>query len=162
MGSQDSPSYGWPSPRVLLWSSCLTSVWEWRYEARGKNYMSYWEPGLWLCRISRAWMNTDLVLVSGPAPEASCLVVPRQVSLAPWPSFFIYGKGMRDSALFTLVQSGSTPRRSQGRLHVNHRCCDHDTPSDRQLRLPITTTVATAPPKQSFDFFCFFRVRTEE
>lgn len=80
--------------------------------------MSYWEPGLWLCRISRAWMNTDLVLVSGPAPEASCLVVPGQVSLAPWPSFFIYRKGMRDSALFTLVQSGSTPRRSQGRLHV--------------------------------------------
>lgn len=80
-------------------------------------------------------MNMDLVLVSGPPPDASCLVGPGQVSLAPWPSFFIYGKGMRDSALFTLVQSGSTPMRSQGSLFVNHRHCAHYTPFDRQLRL---------------------------
>lgn len=59
LGSQDSPSYGWPSPRILLWSSCLTSVWEWRYEARGKNYMSYWEPVLWLAvYLEHGWTRT--------------------------------------------------------------------------------------------------------
>lgn len=135
LGSQDSHSYGWPSPRVLLWSSCLTSMFG--VEVWGKREELYEVPGscTLACCISRAWMNMDLVLGSGPAPDANCLVGFGQVSLAPWPSFFIYGKGMRDSAFFTLVQSGSSPMRSQGRLFVNHRRCDHHTPSDRQLRL---------------------------
>lgn len=109
------------------WLVCLG----WWYEARGKNYMSYWEAVLWLAiYLEHGWTWTwflcqDLLLM-----------------LTAWLALdkFLWLHGPHFSYMEKEWETlTSSPWCSlevlPWDLFVNHRRCDHHTPSDRQLRL---------------------------
>lgn len=115
---------------LLLDQVCLG----WRYEARGKNYMSYQEAVLWLAiYLEHGWTWTwflcqGLLLMLAAwlalgkflwlhGPHFSYTEKEREtLPSSPWCSLEVLPWDLRED-------------------FVNHRRCDHHTPSDRQLRL---------------------------
>lgn len=111
------------------WLVCLG----WRYEAREKNYMSYREPVLWLAvYLEHGWAGAWFLCQGLLLMPAAWLALK-----SPWlhGPHFSYMEKERETLPCSRWCSLEYSHEISGKTVVNHRCCDHHTPSDRQLRL---------------------------
>lgn len=168
--SQDSSSYGWKSSWVMPWFSCLTKGTEVEIRGPGKKNVTHqtWTQARLICHLyaeqewAWAWFLCQGAILTGAWWLWTSLSSSMALDVHIWRRnetlCLVYLSAAWRSAWKV---SGRTTCEMQ-MLWLSHSVWMTTEAVLRKTLLSVRDTLATAPPNQPFDFFCFFWVMSEE